>query len=134
VKVSCSVCGELFEAQRYNAKTCSVTCRKRASRSSGPAEVTALPVGESPEKPQTHPLVAQTERELDEAGVIGTVLGQTALRLAGKLAGNSDTGSAMASLSREFRTVMQQALSEGTKKTDSLDELAARRLQRASGA
>lgn len=85
-------------------------------------------------KPKIHPLVAQTTRELEEAGVVETFLGQTALRIAAKLAGESDTGSAMASLSREFRAVMQQALSEGTKKSDSLDELAARRMQRASGA
>lgn len=87
-----------------------------------------------PAQPKIHPLVVQTERELDAAGVRDSVLGQTALRLAEKLAGNFDTGSAMASLSREFRAVMAQALSDGTKKSDSIDELAARRMQRASGA
>jgi hypothetical protein len=148
VKKSCEACGNLFETPKSWAKFCGPTCRKRASRASAetPKEAKIKPIrapkpAETPEKPAekpgpspSHPLIAQTTRELEEAGVLDTVLGQTALRLAQKLAGNFDTGSAMASLSREFRAVMLQALSDGTRKADSLDELAARRMQKASSA
>jgi hypothetical protein len=154
VKKSCEACGNLFETPKSWGKFCGATCRKRASRASAetPREAKIKPV-RVPEPPKTreiapekpppaprwqpvaaHPLISQTTRALEEAGALESVLGQTALRLAEKLAGNFDTGSAMASLSRELRAVMQQALTEGTAKADSLDELAARRMQKASSA
>lgn len=148
MKKSCEACGNLFETPKSWAKFCGATCRKRASRASAeaPKEAKIKPIRApkpaetretAPEKPTAspwHPLIAQTTRELEEAGVLDSVLGQTALRLAEKLAGNFDTGSAMASLSREFRSVRAEALSSGSKKADPLDELALRRFQKASGA
>jgi hypothetical protein len=132
VKVSCLGCGNLFETSRNTAKTCSVTCRKRASR----AGLTTVPPRETPdfpEKPLIHPLVVQTTQELEEAGVLESVHGQIALALAEKLSVGNDTGSAMASLARQLSAAMSEALAGGTKKADSLDELAERRWKKAAG-
>lgn len=81
-----------------------------------------------------HPLIVQTRRELTDADRLDTVVGQMAMRLAEKMAGNFDTGSALAAVSKELRAVMAEALADVGSKADSLDELAARRMQRASGA
>lgn len=133
MRLRCSVCSETFEAKRSSAKYCGGTCRNRAMRGSPVPQIVTDEEARA-DSERVHALVARTTRELDEAGVLDSVMGQMALRLAEKLAGNNDTGSAMASLSKEFRAVMQQALGDGTKKSDSLDELAARRLQKVSGA
>jgi hypothetical protein len=90
----------------------------------------AEPVGH----PVEVPLVAQTRRELDEAGKLDSVVGQQALRLAEKMCSGADTGSATAAVSKEFRAVMALALAHVTTKTDSLDELSQRRVLKAAGA
>jgi hypothetical protein len=131
VKVSCEQCGKPFEAQTRAATFCGPTCRKRASRApSVPEPLTSVPDVEIVE----HPLIAATRRELAEAGQLDTTAGQQALRLAEKLASPFDTGSAAAAASKELSRVMAEALADAAKKSDSLDELAARRMQRASGA
>lgn len=123
---TCSSCGRPFEAERSTAKYCGPTCRKRASRRpsepSGP--VAALPIG----------LVEATRTELAAAGQESSALGQAALRLAERMCGEFDTGSAVAALSKELRAVMAEALADAPKAADAMDELALRRAQRASGA
>jgi len=141
VKVSCQECTKLFEAKRRGALFCGTTCRKRSSdrdiaaRKAGElAPVTPISPPETPAKPAETALVAETRRALEEAEALSTVPGQIALTLAAKLARAVDTGSAMASLAKQLSTAMAEAQASGTKKADSLDELAARRMQRASGA
>jgi len=74
-----------------------------------------------------------TERELEQAGRLDTRLGQMAVALAEKLAAGRDTGSAMAAVSREFRSVMDEAMRGAMIETDELDELAARRDSKRAG-
>lgn len=142
MKVSCaeSGCGKLFEAKRRGATFCSVKCRQAASRrdrearSEGQiAAISPISPPESPENRPDSPLVAALRRELDEAGVADTADGMVAIRLAEKLSQPGDTGSAMASLARQLSAAKAEALASGTKKADSLDELAARRLNKAAG-
>jgi hypothetical protein len=140
VKVSCSECSALFEAKRRGATFCGVKCRQAASRrdrearsESEIAPVTPISPPETPVSPPETALVATTRLKLEEAEAVDTVPGQVALRLAQKLAGTGDTGSAMASLARQLSAAMAEALAAGTKRADSLDELAARRRQKAAG-
>jgi hypothetical protein len=141
VKVSCQECPKLFEAKRRGALFCGPTCRKRSSdrdiaaRKAGElAPVTPISQPETPIESTETGLVAETRRALEEADAVSSVHGQIALTLAAKLARAVDTGSAMASLAKQLSIAMTEALASGTKKADSLDELAARRMQRASGA
>jgi len=141
VKVSCRECGTLFEAKRRGALFCGTACRKRSSvrdieaRKEGQiAPISAISPPQAANWAPESALVATTRRELDEAGVVDTVQGQVALRLAEKLSQPGDTGSAMASLARQLSASMAEALASGAKKSDALDELAAWRERKASGA
>jgi hypothetical protein len=134
MRVRCSVCSKPFDAQRSSAKFCGGTCRQRAARGSPVPKIVPEETAENREKPVIHPLIAATRRELEDAGKIDTVIGQQALRLAEKLTSPFDSGSAAAAVSKELGRVMAEALADVAKRSDSLDELAARRMQRASGA
>jgi hypothetical protein len=136
VRVTCDQCGEDFEARSIRARLCSNKCRQRASRGqrnaeSAPNIVQLTPV--SPLDGSEFALVDATRRELDAAGVLDTVAGHLALELAAQVCASRDTGSAKAAASKEFRAVMADALKDVAKQADSLDELASRRLKRASG-
>lgn len=141
MKVSCRECGKLFDAQTRARVFCGTACRKRSSdrdiaarKNAELAPVSSLSPPENATAPPDPVLVATTRRELEEAGVADTVSGQIALRLAEKLSQPGDTGSAMASLARQLSAAMSEALASGTKKADALDELAAWRDRKASGA
>lgn len=141
MKVSCKECGKPFDAQTRARVFCGTACRKRSSDRDIAARKSAEFSPLSPISPSETAvlapeagLVATTRRELEEAGVADTVNGQIALRLAEKLSQPGDTGSAMASLARQLATAMSDALASGTKKADALDELAAWRDRKASGA
>jgi hypothetical protein len=141
VKVSCRECGKLFDAQTRARVFCGTACRKRSSdrdiaarKEAELASISPISTPETAVDPAETPLIATTRRELEEAGVADTVNGQIALRLAEKLSQPGDTGSAMASLARQLATAMSDALASGTKKADALDELAAWRDRKASGA
>jgi hypothetical protein len=132
----CEQCQKSFEAKSRTAVYCGVSCRVRAHQARKNAGVTAekpelAPVAALPVKESA--LVAATRRELEEAGKIDSVAGQLALELAAKACSPADTGSAKAAVSKELRAVMAEALADVAKKADGLDELASRRLQKASG-
>lgn len=129
---TCATCGKRFEAQRKTARFCGPTCRQRAHRGS---EVPVAPVEVLPAQGASEPaLVAATRKELADAERENSTLGQIALRLAAQLAVAADTGSGTAALSKELRAVMTEALANAPKAADSLDELAQRRVRKASGA
>lgn len=137
MRALCSECGEAFEAKHRNAIFCGAACRQRSSRANRtgarPAEVVNLtPV--APPATEEAPLIIATRRELEDAGKLDTVVGQLALELAEKVCSERDTGSAKAAASKEFRAVMAEALADVAKQADGLDELMARRMQKASGA
>jgi hypothetical protein len=78
-----------------------------------------------------------TRTALESAGRLDTPAGQAALALAGRLdLGNDDTGSSVASVAKEFRATLAEALAGAVVELDALDdlkdELRVRRLARAS--
>lgn len=140
MKVSCAECRTLFDAKTRAATFCGVKCRQassrrdRESRAEGQiAPVTAISPPETLVPQEEAGLVATTRLKLEQADAVDTVAGQIALRLAEKLSQPGDTGSAMTSLARQLSAAMAEALAAGTKQADGLDELAARRLNKAAG-
>jgi hypothetical protein len=125
----CDVCGKPYEAKRPNSRFCGASCRKRNERN--PATVAEV-VPLEPEQPAG--LVEATRRELEAADRLDTVLGHQALELARRIVSPMSTGSSVATLSRELRTVMTEATAGAVLAADPLDELRARRDRlRASG-
>lgn len=124
----CDRCGKAYEAKRPTSKYCSSSCRARQSTSPKVVEV-PLPT------PNGYTdLLSVTERELQDAGRLDTVLGRQALQLAGRISSPHETGASVASLSKEFRAVMEAAMDGVGAKADPLDELRARReLKRSAG-
>ncbi len=125
----CDYCaGKLPASKPRNARYCSVDCRRAASRRPAgdpPAAapvVTPLPV---PPTPTVDPLVAAVRDALDAAGRLDTVPGRQAVALAEAMAGAS--GTALAALSRELRTVQAEAMRGVQTKVDPIDELKKRR-------
>ena len=101
----CDSCGNPYEAKRATSRYCGSTCRVRASRG---ALIT--PIREK--RPPTGPagLVESVRRELEEAERLESYAGQAAVDLATRIEGGGDTGSAVASLHRELRATMAEAL------------------------
>jgi hypothetical protein len=78
-------------------------------------------------------LVEAIGRELADAGRLESSLGQQALMLAERIGvSRMDTGSSVASMSRELREVMVRALEGAKVAADPLDELKSRRDRRLS--
>lgn len=126
----CDACGAAYEAIRANARFCSDRCRKRTARQPKPlAEMPTV----TPEVAQL--LVSQLSKivtdELVAGGVLDTSPGQAALLLAQRMElGTTDTGSAVAAMSRELRSLMAEALGKTETAADPMDELKARRESR----
>ena len=116
---ACLSCGRPFEAQRSAAKFCGDTCRQRAKRAGGlTVAPTATPTGS--------PLVEVTRTTLSDAGVLDTVSGQSALLLAERLGGGTETGAAMAALSKQLEALVAAALAS-VSRADQMDEVTQRR-------
>jgi hypothetical protein len=123
----CDRCGKPYEAKRPTSKYCSSSCRSRQS-TNPKASVTAIPP-----KTDAAGLTAVTERQLDAANRLDTVLGQQALALAQRIASPHETGASVASLSKEFRAVMEAAMDGVNAVANPLDELRARRERKLAG-
>ncbi len=142
---ACDICGTSFEAKRADARLCSQACRKRAQRAgaartrksvvaAGLTVVPDPPAAAAP-APVSGSLTASTEQALQAAGRANTWQGQSALELARRIdRAFVDTGSAYASLHREFRAAMTDALKGANVAKSAVqarrDELAARRAAR----
>lgn len=124
----CDACGSPYEAKRRTSRFCSTACRVRNGGKPS-LSAAAPPKGSSAAAAE---LVAVTERELQAAGVLGTVLGAMALALARRLTSAAETGSAAAALSKELRAVMAQ-VRHAHKQADLVDELRARRNRKRIG-
>lgn len=98
MQVTCP-CGAAFEAQRSTAKFCSPRCRQRSKRS--PAAGTSSGSSKSPSA-----FEKVTLRELKKLGKLDTMLGQQVLIIARRMANGGETGSAIASLSRDHSRLM----------------------------
>lgn len=126
MKVTCP-CGTEFTAKNPRARFCSDRCRKRPQRT---GQVVSIETPK-PDASNAGPIEAATAAELTEAGRLDTMLGQTCLALARRLdTPGVDTGSAVASVTRELRATMTDA-TRGVGKASApqslQDELAARR-------
>ena len=134
VERACDACGKRYEAKRATSRFCGSTCRVRASRGAAvialPAPLTAQPE-DSLSAPEPA-LVVQVRADLVAAEVLESSLGQMALAAAGRVANSRDTGSSYASLLREARAVLAEALRSGRQPDSAVqglqDELAARRM------
>jgi hypothetical protein len=114
---------------------CDSLCRNRASRArrANPDAVVALPA--APPPPPDTSLADVVRRDLEAAERLETLPGQIALALALRMTAAGTTASSVASLSKELRALMAEALA-GTvvRRRDLIDEIGARREQKAAGA
>ena len=121
---NCAVCDAPFEAQRYQAKYCGDTCRKRAQRGgiAGKSETTAAEVN----RPVSG-LVDAVTAELEAAGKVNSVAGQHALELANRIASAPAMSTGVAALSKQLQSVLAEALRGSGQVADPVDDLKARR-------
>lgn len=141
---SCEVCSKPYQAQRASSRFCSSSCRGQAKhlRDSGvgpPARVSkaqaaagvvpSLPVVSVP-VPAGTGVAGVLRAELLAAGRLDTALGQSALCLADRIDLGQDTGSGLASLSRELRSAREAALEGVTGRVSELDAARAERQRR----
>lgn len=93
------------------------------------------PVVLVPRVPTVEPeLVTYTRRALGKAGRLETHEGANAMALAVSIAAGGHTGAAHASLSREYRASMQEALAGAQGATDEVSDLGNARRARIAGA
>lgn len=116
----CLWCEESFSTERSTARWCSERCRKRAQRAGFVVDA------EVDESPRPAIVALAVERELEQAGVLDTILGCQALLLAATLDETKETGPAVAA-SKELRVVMRLALAARAPVADEVDELRAAR-------
>jgi len=121
---NCAVCDVPFEAQRYQAKYCGDTCRKRAQRGgiAGKTESVAPPVDR-----KVAGLIDAVTAELEAAGKANSVAGQHALELASRIVNAPGMNTGVAALSKQLQAVLAEALRGATHAANPLDELRARR-------
>lgn len=117
----CQVCDkELVGRQK---KFCGDRCFERARKRAKRARAEAMP------KPEVSAL-ATTRRVLEEADRLETPAGANAMLLAAKLDACTDTGSAMAALSKQHLAALEAATKNATTTRTELDELRERRAAR----
>ncbi len=133
IKRRCDVCGKPYEAKLSSSRFCGGTCRARASRMGGvPASLAVLKQDDEPTSPSG--TVAAVRVELEAVEQSTSALGAMALALAARIDSGRETGSAMATLTRESRLTMDEARASGRHASSIAeklgDELAQRRAQR----
>jgi hypothetical protein len=134
MEITCQSCSTRFNARR-DAKFCSARCRNRGHRLGGASVAEVVPLsGPDPAAPDVKPLVATVEKKLRAAERLETPAGQMALVLAERLAAGLDTGSALATLSKQLSSLLEDALAGAKVEPDALDELKARRERKAASA
>lgn len=128
---NCDSCGKPYEAKRASSKFCGDTCRKRAQRDPAPPSAGDEVVPH--DTPPSGALLEAVRAELIEGERLDTALGAQALEIAARMSSPFETGSSIASLSRELRAVMNDALKNAKKVADPVDELRQRRDRKWAG-
>ena len=132
----CESCGRAFEA-RGRAKYCGGTCRKRAHDKRQAAKANGADPGDTPAYDPSiisgRALLVSVVAQLAQAERLNTYAGQQAVTLADRMCSLHETGSAIASLSKELSRVMALALEGANKTTDPIDELRQRRDAKRTG-
>ena len=137
----CEGCGREFPMSRSDKRFCSSRCRsaafnRRTGRSRTVRAAPAVEAHDDSSVGETPPagVVEVTRTLLRDRQMLTTPLGVTALRIATALESPILSGTEIASLSREFRTIITTIDSAATSSDDMLDELRAKRARRAGGA
>jgi hypothetical protein len=138
VERTCADCGAVIPPQKGSArprKYCEA-CRPPRNRPNPRVIKLPTPDAEPPATSEHHEpqLVASYRRRLETAERLGTPEGEHVLLLARLLATSEHTAAGAASLSRELRAAMEDALRDAPREADKLDELAARRAAKVAGA
>jgi hypothetical protein len=136
VRVQCAMCPTVFDAKRLTAKYCSTRCRTRASRAGMAAPRQPVVRGAASAQDGLggqDGVEAAAAAELATAGRTASPSGQSALALARRIDAGVDSGAAMASMVRELRVALADALRDAAVAVDPLDELKAKRDRRAAG-
>lgn len=107
MKATCAFCGDPFVAKTRRARFCSDAHRKASSRQTGPVEGGSRSRRPPAGRPKVSGFERATQVELTRLGKVDTMLGQQALVLARRLSADSETGSAIAALSREHSRIME---------------------------
>lgn len=144
---ACDECGTAYEAKRRTSKYCSTKCRTRVSRrtSKSPAAkpkaaagtVTQLPTAggpldeTSPANPNTEDvcgsLAEQVRKSLTDYQALDTISGAQAIRVARQIDRGGDSGSAVATLSKELSRLVGEAKVEAAPRIkDAADDVMAR--------
>lgn len=118
---SCDECGKPYEARRSTSRFCSSSCRVRAHGDR--PRVVSVPTASLPGN-----AVAVARAQLEEAGRLDTPEGVAALALGALLDAGVQSGAA--SIAREYRAAMADALGDVALKSHPADELLARRNRR----
>ncbi|ABL80098.1 MULTISPECIES: hypothetical protein [unclassified Nocardioides] len=130
---TCEECGTPFVAKTKRGRFCGAACRVRANRrptKTGRAVTAAAQSGERP-APRVGAadggLEAQIRSSLESAGAMQTVAGTAALLLARQIGSGQDSGSAVATMTRELSRLMGEARAEAApKQRDGADDVMAR--------
>lgn len=151
---TCEECGTAFVAKTKRAKFCETKCRVRANRrpsKTGAAKakqsnqepgkaggtVTALPTAggpldeTSPANPNTEDvagsLADQVRKSLTDLKALDTIAGSQAVRVARQIDRGDDSGSAVATLSKELSRLVAEAKVEAAPRIkDAADDVMAR--------
>jgi len=117
-------CGVEFETTSPRARFCSSTCRSRNSRAQNAAapaptapstakkppakKAAAATTTAAAPKADEHAFVKATRKELVGLDALESMLGQQVLTIADRMGRGAETGSAMASLSKEHSRLMSE--------------------------
>lgn len=134
---NCAVCGRTYTAKDPRSKYCGDACRQRHAR--------GTPVCKNPMTKRVggdalngrpaprDDLVVAVMTALESAGKLDSVQGQLAMTLAIVVAAGGDTASGLASLSKELRAVMAEALGNAKAGGDEMDMLKTKRQAKRAG-
>lgn len=133
---TCEQCGTSFTSPRSQARFCGPTCRSRAHR--GKPGVEAVEANASSEDPPATRAVAakrskrystleeQVRATLTEMKALTTISGMSAVRVAQQIDRGGDSGSAVATLSKELSRLVSEAKVEAAPlNADKVDDVAA---------
>lgn len=134
-QTECEACGKSFVGRQARQRFCSSTCRSRGNR--GTVMVTSPTQPKDDDDLDSSPveltgLVAATRAELETAGRVNSMLGQSALLLAAQMCSNR-VALGSAALNKELRATMVAALQGAVVADDPVDELRRRRDAKRAG-
>lgn len=118
---TCEQCGTAFEAKTSRARFCGSGCRARKAEGVKPA------AGRRRVKPWDRRILLAVSRQLADAGRGSTALGLMAVDLARTLGDPDLSGSARATVARELRATLTEALEGARRKDNPVDALKQRR-------